>query len=82
MGKEQDRETHRDSSRSNVSLHDLMDVVGYTSIEELSKASGISARTIFNCRYGRNDPNNGTIYLLAMALKTDPNKIRSALGSP
>ena len=82
MGKEQDRETHRDSSRSNVSLHDLMDVVRYTSIEELSKASGISARTIFNCRYGRNDPNNGTVYLLAMALKTDPNKIRSALGSP
>ena len=82
MGKEQDRETHRDSSRSNVSLHDLMDVVGYTSIEELSKASGISARTIFNCRYGRKDPNNGTVYLLAMALKTDPNKIRSALGSP
>jgi catalase (peroxidase I) len=82
MGKTQDRETHRDSSRSNVSLHDLMDVVGYTSIEELSKASGVSARTIFNCRYGRNDPNNGTVFLLAMALKTDTQKIRSALGCP
>ena len=82
MGKTQDRKTNRNSSRSILTLHDLMDMVGYTSIEELSKASGVSARTIFNCRYGRNDPNNGTVYLLAMALKTDPQKVRSVLGCP
>lgn len=68
----------KDSSR--ISMDDLMDVAGISSIAELSRASGVSVRTIFNCRHSKHAPNNGTVYLLAMALKTDPKKIRFALG--
>ena len=65
---------------SRISMDDLMDAVGITSIAELSEQSSVSLRTIYNCRYSKHVPNNGTVYLLAVALDTDSKTIRSAIA--
>jgi lambda repressor-like predicted transcriptional regulator len=61
-------------------LYKLMREAGFTSIESLSKKSGVSARTIFNCQYNLSAPTNGTVVLLARALKVDPSRLRSVLS--
>jgi len=58
----------------------MMNKVGISSFEDLSEASGVSLRSIFNCRRKLHKPNNGTIHLLATALRTQPNIVRSALN--
>lgn len=61
-------------------LYGLMRESGFNSIEQLAKDSGVSARTIFNCQYNLNAPTNGTVVLLARALKVDATRLRSVLG--
>jgi hypothetical protein len=61
-------------------LYGLMREAGFNSVESLSKKSGVSARTIFNCQYNLNAPTNGTVVLLARALKVDATRLRSVLG--
>jgi len=81
MGKNTNTKPHKDPTRSTVSLEDMMNKVGISSFEDLSEASGVSLRSIFNCRRKLHKPNNGTIHLLATALRTQPNIVRSALNA-
>lgn len=61
-------------------MDSLMDAVGISSIAELSEESGVSLRTLYNFRYSKHTPTNGTVYLLAVALDTDSKTIRSILA--
>ena len=69
-----------EDQRPEEGLYGLMREAGFTSVESLSKKSGVSARTIFNCQYNLSAPTNGTVVLLARALKVDPSRLRSVLS--
>jgi hypothetical protein len=77
MGKT--RHPHADQSLEE-GLYGLMHTAGFTSVGALSESSGVSARTIFNCHYGLCEPTNGTITLLAHALKVKTDRLRAVLG--
>ena len=58
----------------------LMRAAGFTSISELSEHSGVSVRTIFNCKNKIHRPTRGTISLLAWNLNVTPEELEKVLS--
>lgn len=81
MGKDSHQDADQSLTGSNVTLYELMKSAGISSVESLSKLSGISQKTIFNVQYRKHKPSNGTIHLLAGALKRNPDIVRSSLNA-
>lgn len=79
MGKK--RHTDEDQSLEE-GVYGLMRSAGFGSVEALSKHSGVSARTIYNCQYRISWPTKGTIALLASSLKVSRDRLRQVIGVP
>lgn len=63
-------------------VYGLMHAAGFTSVQQLSDHSGVSARTIYNCHYRLRKPSRGTVYLLANSLKISKDRLRQVIGDP
>jgi len=76
---EKARNTDGDTSHKE-GLYGLMKAAGFTSIGELSEHSGVSIRTIFNCKNQVHRPNRGTVSLLAWNLNVTPEELEKVLS--
>lgn len=62
-----------------TALERMVARAGFESWNELSEASSLSLKTIYNLRHGYGEPRLGTLVLLAQALKREPKDVRRAL---
>lgn len=61
-------------------FNDLMERAGFDTIDQLAADSGLSVRTIFNCRHKLTSPNRSTVKLLAQSLLVHPEEVTLALS--